>query len=593
MENSVKIRETTKAQTSVAVFGVSLATLLFLLIFILAAAMRLTELSALPLGPEEAESVLVAWDFWYEPDAGRGSAHLVSPAYFATAAPFLALLGGSEKVAFADTLVRFGPAIAGLLLVAVLWLARAELGLLGSLTTAALIAISPTAALAARTAGGDSWALLALVAVLLGALRFRLGGGLLWPAAAAAAFGFGLTTSPLFYTGTLALLLAAVAQRRFGPAFPGYDGRGLDWRRLALIASGSFVAFATFFLWRPTGLGGAAAILGRWVAAFSLPADLPALVTPLYLLGRYELSALVLGAGALIWAIWRAYPLPQLLVYWYLAAFVFLLAQPGTNANVLVLVLPAYFLIGQWLQYLFRDGRGETAAGVLLFVLLTGLVVYFNGIRFVRLMAGQQDIRSYAVLIALVIAFAAVTINLVRSWDARGAFQGTVLGLLLLLGFYSWGTAWWLTHEAANDPRAGLVTVATHDGVRLLAGMLSEISYQAGYGPFDLPLLSAIDNPALRWYLRHHNDLQWGETVPPGTTTVAIVSAASAAQPQIDGYNGLNLGATRTGTAREDQVQGMTVAETLRWWLFRESPVRIVQEDIILWVRQDVLPWNR
>ncbi|MDT8307175.1 MAG: hypothetical protein RRC07_14685 [Anaerolineae bacterium] len=587
------MHETALTEPIKALFIVSYATLLFLAVFVLAAALRLADLSALPLSPEEAESVLVAWDFWHEPDAGGGDPHLVSPAYFATAAPFLALFGSGDRLAFADALVRFGPALASLLLIVVLWLARHELGILGSLTTAALIAVSPTAALAARTAGGDSWALLALVVVLLSALRFRLAGGLRWPAVAAVAFGFGLTTSPLFYTGVLALLLAVAAQRRFGPAFPGDDGRGLDWRRLALIAAASFVAVATFFLWRPAGLGGAATILGRWLAAFSLPADLAAVVNPLFVLGRYELGAVVLGAGALIWAIWRGFPLPQFFVYWYLATFVLMLVQPGTMANVLVLVLPAYLLIAQWLQHLFHERTGEAAGGVLLFVLLTGLVVYFNGIRFVRLMAGQQDIRSYVVLIALVIAFAAVTINLVRSWDARGAFQGTLLGLLLLFGFYSWGTAWWLTHEAANDPRAGLATVVTDDDVRLLATMLSEISYQGGFGPYDIPLLAAVDSPALRWYLRHFNDVRWGETVPPGTTTTAVITAATGAQPPIDGYSGLNLGTLRTGTTREGLPTVSSAGETLRWWLFRESPVRIVQDEIILWVRQDILPWNR
>lgn len=587
----IEIRETMERPASPVLLRVSLATVLFLALVASAAVLRLAELGALPLSPDEAETALVTWSYWH--GRASGPAELISPGYFTSAAPFVALAGSSTNITFADALMRFGPALAGLLLILAVWLARGELGLLASLTTAALLAISPMAALAARTAGGDSMALLVLLILFLSALRYRTGGGLRWPLVAAAALGFGLTTSPLFYSGLLALVVAWVAQRRFGPALAGDDGRELDWRRIGLVAAVTFAAVATFFLWRPAGLGGAAAILGRWLAAFSLPQDILALSQALFVLGRYELVAIGLGVPALLWAIWRGYPLPQFFVYWYVAAFLLLLAQPGMASNVVLLALPAYFLIGLWIQDAFSRSAAEATWGVLAFFLLVGLVVHFNGIRFVRLMAGGQDIRSYVVIIALVLAFAAVTINLVRGWDARGALQGTLLGLLLLFAFYGWGTAWWLTHEAANDPRAGLAVPATDGDVRLLVTILSEVSYQTGFGPYHLPLLSAVDTPALRWYLRHFQATQFGETVPPGTATTAIVTAASAPQPQIDDYAALNLGLANTAVTRSEPAAGASLAETLRWWLFRESRDRVTQEEITLWVRQAALPWNR
>jgi hypothetical protein len=589
----IEIRDHTEGPASPVLLRVSLATVLFLAIFASAAVLRLAELGVLPLSPDEAETSHIAWSFWHEAGGSSAAAHVVSPGYFASTAPFVALAGSSTNISFADALMRFAPALAGLLLILVVWLASDELGLLASLTTAALLAISPIGALAARTASGDSLALLAIVLIVASALRYRTGGGRHWPLVAAVAFGSGLTSSPLFYSGALTLVLASLAQGRFGRALAGYDGRELAWRRIALTATISFAAVATFFLWRPAGLGGAAAVLSRWLAAFSIPGDLPALAQPLFVLGRYELVAVTLGAAALLWAVWRGYPSPQFFVYWYVAAFLLLLAQPGVVTNVVLLALPAYFLIGQWIQDAFSRPAGEATWGVLAFVLLVGLVVHFNGIRFLRLMAGEQDVRSYVVIIALVLAFAAVTINLVRSWDARGALQGTLLGLLLLFGFYGWGTAWWLTHEAANDPRAGLALPATDSDVRLLVTILSEVSYQTGYGPYNLPLLAAVDTPVLRWYLRHFHATQFGETVPPATTTTAIITAASAPQPPVDDYASLNLGLANTGVTRGEQAPAASAGETLRWWLFRESRERVAQEEVILWVRQPALPWNR
>lgn len=592
-ESQFDVRAAADRPASPALFRVSLATVLFLAILLLAAVMRFTELGALPLSPEEAEAVLPSWAYWNETGRGSSAPHLASPAYFATSAPFLALMGSSTDIAFADALTRAAPAMASLLMIALLWWARAQLGEVTVLVVAALLALSPLASLAARSAGGDSPALLALLVSLISGLRYRLGEGGRWALIAAVAAGFGLTTSPLFYSGLLALLAAGLIQRRFGPAIAGSDGQALDGRRLLLAATITFLATATFFLWRPAGLGGAAAILSRWLAAFAPPSDLVSLAPPLFILGRFELAAITLSAAALFWAIWRGYPLPQFFVYWYAAAFVLLLLQPGSTMNALLVALPAYFLIGQWLQEAFARPASEATWAVLGFVLLVGVVVHFNGIRFVRLMAGQQDIRSYLVIIALVVAFAALMINLVRGRDARSALQGTLLGLLALFAFYGWGAAWWLTHQAANDPRAGLATPATDSDVRLLAKTLTEISYQTGFGPTSLPLLSAVDTPVLRWYLRPFPAARFGETVPPEETATAIITAASAAAPPVDGYAGLNLGLSNTGVTPGEQTATGGLGDTLTWWLFRESRARVVQEEVILWVRQSALSWNR
>jgi hypothetical protein len=210
-----------------------------------------------------------------------------------------------------------------------------------------------------------------------------------------------------------------------------------------------------------------------------------------------------------------------------------------------------------------------------------------------RLIAGQQDALGFALLIALVLAFAIVTVNLVRGWDRRSAFQGTLLGLLVLLGAFSWATAWWLTHQAANDPRSGLTGTATNDDVHLLVEMLTEISYQTRFERYDLPLLVAVESPTLRWYLRQFNAVQFGATVPPGTTTTALITRVEAPPPPIEDYASLELGLSNVGVERNDLAPAAPASETLRWWFFRESPDTVVQERITLWVRQDALPWSR
>ncbi len=569
--------------------SVSLAGLLFLLVLLLAGAMRFVQLAAIPLRQDEAEAALATWSYWHGADAA--GVPLSSPAYFTVQTPLIGLFGGADDAMSSDALARLIPALAGVLVVILLWSAREALGLVGSLGAAFLLAVSPMTALISRQAGGDALALLALVALFIGALRFRLEGGRRWPVLAAVALGFGLATSPLFYTGLLALVAGWLAHRRGAPA-AGHDGEGLNWRCFALISAAVFLGTATCLLLRPAGLGGAAAQLGHWLAAFALPANLRGFFAPVALLARYELAAVTLGAGALVWGLWRGYPLPRFLAHWTVAALVLLLAQPGQTANVILVALPAALLAGQWLQHAFQEPPREATWSLFVFLLGAGIAIYFSGVRFVRMAGGQQDALGLALILALVVAVAIVTVNLVRGWDARAAFQGTLLALFVLLGAFSWSSGWWLTHHAANDPRAGLGP-ATDDDVRLLVEMLHEISYQTGAERYGLPLLSAVDTPVLRWYLRQFSAVQFGETVPPGTTTTALITRLDGPSPPVDDYTGLDLGLLNVGVERGERTPVSPPIETLRWWLFRESRDTIVQERVILWLRQDALPWNR
>jgi hypothetical protein len=71
-------------------------------------------------------------------------------------------------------------------------------------------------------------------------------------------------------------------------------------------------------------------------------------------------------------------------------------------------------------------------------------------------------------LLALVLAL--VSIYFVgASWEVNIAWRAVMLSLLVLFFFYQWGTSWWLSHEAANDPRERWVALpATDDDVRVL-----------------------------------------------------------------------------------------------------------------------------
>jgi hypothetical protein len=564
-----------------------------LLLVALAAVIRFTELGRIPLAPEEAQRALSVWQAW-QPGAG-GISFNVSPAYFNFTSLLLPVLGD------ADAVMRLVPALAGVGLILLPWFWRGRIGVTGALIASLLLAISPTASAVARTAGGDAIALFALLLLLTAWLRYQDGGRPAWLYTSFAALGLGLSSAPLFLAGVATLALAWLAQAKLGPPlfaaaqgslFLSSNGTEADQKRLrtaALVGATVFLAVATLFLWRPAGLAGTAALLGRWLAQFGAPTGLLAVLAPFLAFGRYELSLVILAALVTAWSVWRGYPLPLFLVYWFVAASLLILFQPGIMANMLLLVLPGTFLVSLWLGHLFAEPLGRVAWGVTLLVVVLGSVSYFNFARHLRVIIYSPDEYSYFLLAFLALAIAVVTINFVRSWDSAAAVQGTIAGLFLLFLLYQWGTAWWLTHEAANDPRESWVTVASDASVHVMVDTMREISRSRTGAAHDASVLSAVDSPVLRWYLRDFEHARFGDSLAPDPQQTMIITPVGEETGLDETYVGMDFNLLRTGVVQPEPVQATAPGEALRWWLLHEAPTPIQFEQVLLWVRAEAV----
>lgn len=565
---------------------VSLVQGLFLLILSIAAVLRLGFADALPLSTEEARHALAAWQTWRVEEMDLSSTPL-SPAYFTFSTLFFTFLGGSDAVA------RLAPALFGLALVALPWLWRAQLGTAGALAVSTLLAVSPTMSMSSVFAGGESMALVATLLLFIAWMRFRHNAGEHWLLVAAAALGFGLTTAPLFYSAFFTLAVAWGLQRLLtvsdGESQSG-DGVGISQlhRRSSLaVLILTFLLIATCFLWRPTGLGHAAGQFGLWLRQFDLMAGIQALVLPLLALGRYELIVVTMGAAAIFWAAWRGHSLPLLLVYWFAAALLMTILQQGIIFNTLLLVLPSYLLIGLWLQHAARLPAGDVRWALVLALLLLGVIAYFNGARYLRIMTNAPQQLGFLFLAFVALASIVAAINFVRSWDHGAAYQGALVGILLLFIVYNWGSARWMLTEGANDPREYWVQTSTDNDLRMLADLARELSWQSNGSGDSVDLLVALDTPALRWYLRDFSNAVYGETVPPGVDHAVIITPVGeeTIAPGED-YLGADLGFSHTGVTMEARP---TLGDTMRWWLFHEHPATITGDQLILWVRNDVL----
>lgn len=556
---------------------------LFLLIVVAAAVMRLVNLDRIPLLLAESENALAVWQLWHPEST---TAALGSPAYFTLTAPLTQILG------FSDAVMRLVPALFGLGVVWLPWLLRAQLGTIGALVTSLLLAVSPLLAVTARTASGDSIALFALLLLVVAFLRFEETADQRWLYTLFAALGLGLASAPLFYSGLVTLAVAWLIHSAIG--LPLFADR-FTWperdvvRRAALFGGVLFVAISTLFLWQPAGLGASARLLADWLAQFSLQGELSELLDPFVAIGRYEMILLVLGIPALIWATWRNQALAAFGLYWVTAILVLMLLQRGVVANVTLITLPGCLAIGLYANAMLARQRDATTWALAGGLLLLGMLMLVNVARYSRVAIHTPQELAPVWITVFAFAFAVVTVYFVATWNAMAAYQGVLLSLLGLFVFYNWGTAWWLGHYAANDPRERWVTVATDDDVRLLASNLRDISRQTVNADGELDVFSTVDTPALRWYLRDFRRLQVGQTLPAGVQNAIIITPSQTENLALGSdYLGSDYGLIRNGLRATATTGQIPLLDTLRWWLFHETTAEINEERIILWLRADL-----
>ncbi len=561
---------------------VSIADGLYLLILVAAAILRFTELGATPLSPAEAEEALAIWRFL---QPGSMAVTISSPAYFTLTSLIAPIIGVN------DTVMRFVPATFGLAMLFLPWFLRKQLGIIGSLVSAALLAVSPLNSIVSRTVGGDTIALFALMLIAVSIIHLRNNGNDKWYYSLAIASGLGAASSTLFYGGLATLTLAWWAtgftvgerERLVRPA------KTTQFNAL-ILGFLVLIGLSTRILTYPAGLGASAQLLGDWLGQFDLRGDLPNTIASILSLIRYEIVLIILGPIAVIWAIWRGRLLGNLLTFWLIAALGLMLLQNGVLTNALLATLPGYLLVGLLSAYLLRWGMSRWTWAVTGGILLVAAVVLVNFTRYLRISTYEQDISN---LWFGILALGTGALMLYYFWSMTNVsiVQGFWLATLLLLLAFEWGTAWQLTHVSANDPRERWVTSATDNDLPLLLKTLQDISRSETNSDTDLTILSSVDTPTLRWYLRDFWQATIGQTIPPQAQHQAIISLVGQEEPQLgNDYIGSDFGLARNGSAPAP-VSETPLNDILRWWLFHETPMGIIEDRVILWVRTDlVLP---
>jgi hypothetical protein len=258
--------------------------------------------------------------------------------------------------------------------------------------------------------------------------------------------------------------------------------------------------------------------------------------------------------------------------------------------NVAVLALPGYLLVGSFVGDLTTKVAGVYRWALAGVVILFGLLLYYNIVRYSRLVASSEDLFGPSYYIFLLMAgflFVLIAILFVWNRSAADAYQGTVYGLLAVLVFFTWGTTWSLTQYHANDTRERIIINASDDEVPLMANTIQEVSRQTRNSDKNLEILMTVDSPALRWYLRDFDNLVVDAALPRTINSEALITSMESTPSLETGYVGADFGYYRPNTEHI-----LTVPAALQWWFFRKSPVTINEERAIFSLRADLAGAN-
>lgn len=567
---------------------------LYALALALGLGLRFLNLGALPLSDLEAEWALQALQ------AARGLRPAIgpNPAYVHLTAVLFFVFEATNFLA------RFWPALAGSALVIAPWFLRGRLGRLPALILAFGLAIDPGLSALSRQAGGP---MLAVACLVLAALAWldgrRVAAGLL--------AGLALLSGPSLWFGLAGLALAWAFKVLAGlvlawafkvladgkvPARTDEHARSQEAdagpervrsEGLSLAASwalGTVLVVGSLLLLSPKGLAAFAASAWAFLSGLWTPSGAP-LWQPMLALPAYELLPLGFGLAGMVRGFIKKDALSISLNFWALAALLLVVVYPARQIGDLAwALLPLWALAaGEVNRHLDFEGRNLwELAGVITLVIVL-LVFGWLELAALTTMDLSQDtaiMRMWLLLaVALLIGLALALVGM--GWSKDTARLGGVWGGLAMLVAFTIAAATGAT--GIRQPRTWELWQAQPRPSRLdvLIKVANQISrLNTGYDA-QLPLtIAGLDSPALAWSFR-----DWP------VMTVAVLAPDATPELVITPKGDLSLTADYRGEALALQEatdwRAATSSDWLNWLVYRQVPV--MYEDIILWVRSDLM----
>ncbi len=555
--------------------------------FLLALALRLTQLGLMPLSDAEAAPALQALRI------SQGSSPALSPHpfYILSTSILFFLYGGGTNF-----LARLIPAFAGSLLVLSPLLMDGRFRPRSSLFLAFFIALDPGLTALSRQAASPILSIVFFIFAIayfnkskhglagFFAALFFLSGPSVWPGL----FGLGISWAVFqafksLHTREPITEAPQNDSQTHAPSLPLPFTFHLPPSVLSVFII-TFLAAGTLFLIAPNGLSAALASIPAYINSWLTPSNVPG-TRVFFSLFIYQPLAFLLALVAMIRGWVKGGRRIIFLSIWLLVSLLLVIFLPSRSVLDLAwTLLPLLALASIELTRntnIFPEERGEVA-GV---VFLTAFIWVFAWLDFSSLVWFPSDSREYLIrfwlLIGSLLLLMISLILVAAGWSARIARFGAVWGLALSLGIFGLGG----TLGSAGLRGFGHPELWWPSSIPMQANLLEasirEIS-EIGVGSKNSAsvVIAGLESPALEWALREHQ-VQVVDTLDTNSTPYFVVTPFEMNPVLVSAYRGQDF------SWRLTPVWDTALpTDWIRWITLREMPQ--TGENIILWARDDL-----
>ena len=577
----------------------TIETLLYSVVIVVALALRFWNLGLYPLNNIEAGQALAALAL-YQGDAPES-----------VAGSYSSLLASLNTLTFllfhqSDIAARLVMVVLGLGLVLLPVTLRHQLGTKTTFLTTIFLALSPTAIFLSRTLNGELATAVGALMLLSGFFNWARNGYQRWLYMLAGGAAILFTAGPLAYSIVIIFGVVILLRRM---AFKDLWQQAIDltvengeatagfhpaFRKAAIFFVVALLLLATTFTVNLSGFGATTGLFSEWLSRFSLTPRTDAGYNAVFLLTIYEPLLVITGFVGLAYAITSKDLLRQQIAGWFAATLVLDIIMTGRpNGTVILAVTPLAFLAAMTLDHLWESlqrGGSWNNEGI---ILASGLVIATFGYigltgwldrpcvadaTFCQL-AWLQPVAAIA-LFAVVVGFFWVM------HGARVALRGLALTGLVLGCLFSINITWRLNYgplrNLAYQPLAGIP--ASTELIALANTLSTESAVRSGDRTMlDIGLVGQ-QPAALHWQLRNYQEQrQVGSSLEAPSTTVIITPAGTEEDNDFN-LNDSYLGQDFALDAIWAPV-GLPPKALVTWLIYREGPNQPEGNKVIVWMR--------
>lgn len=552
-------------------------TLFYALAFLIALALRLIQLGAMPLTDIEASAALQA----LRVSEGAPTALDPHPFYILSTSIAFLLYGGGTNF-----LARLMPAFIGSLLVLAPALLDDRFKPRPSLILAFFLAIDPGLVAISRQAASPIFAI-AFLAFTVGFFNKNK------PLLAAVFAAFALLSGTPLWLGLLGIGITAAIFQLFSRQ-PTSDVQpstsilrpstfNLQPSTLILFFL-TFISAGTLFFTVPVGLSAAVSSIPAFISAWTRSSEItPGLVSISLLV--YQPLAILLTIIAIVrgWA--QGLRRIIFLSIWFLVALILTFFLPGRQmADLAWALIPLNALAALELARAFNimPIERKEVAGV---TFLTVFISAFAWLGLAGMIWYPSESREYILrfwmLIAALFLLVVSLLLIAAGWSIRTARFGGVWGMVLVFGVLGLGGA--LGSAGLRGPNAPELWWPTSmpAQAQLLEDTISQVSELGKGNDNAAPIvIIGMNTPSLEWILREHP--VENTTALDATNSPELIITPFQLDPSlVASYRGQDF------TWRQTPMWSTALAsDWLRWVALREMPQ--AGETILLWVRSDL-----